>query len=120
VLVLGEEAALTEAMHQSTPTEGPPTITLSFYINEEAVSLGDWVRTKQESNFHLSLPPLGGTFVSTEVAHLPALRYHVSGLYEAEYIVFMYGTRVVVVAADDRGMRTERDLQTILTSMKLL
>ena len=108
-------------------SEWPPSTHLAFYHEPTLAVLNvvpldyleQWIRAKPQSNFVPSDPAQQGTLTPATVAGVPALTYRVRGLYDSDYIAFMYGEWVVLAAADEMGENTNRDFQTILSSIQL-
>src|ERR1035437_8753408 len=99
--------------------ESPPSMGISFFSNPKSLSLEQWIRTKSQSNFVPTDPAQQGILTSTTVVGVSALKYHVSGLYESDYVAFIYGEWVVLATADYMGENTTHDFQTILSSIQL-
>lgn len=118
VITIAPEPYISEAIARIAASEWPPSMHLSFYRESNlSVSLEQWIRTKPQSNFVPSDSAQEGILTPTAVAGIPALRYHVSGLYESDYIAFTYGEWVVLATADEMGKNTEEDFQTVLSSI---
>ena len=67
----------------TTPREGPVSMTIARHRNPEKLGLHEWIRSRQESNFHLS----NGMLVPTTIGGENALMYTWSGLYQGESVV---------------------------------
>jgi hypothetical protein len=50
---------------------------------------------------------------------MPAIKYHVSGLYEYDYIAFTYGEWVALASVAYMGENSDRDFETILSSLQI-
>jgi len=64
--------------------EAPPAISMSVFSNVEGLSLEQWIKGDNRSNFKLSQD---GVLASTTVGGEPALAYTHSGLYETDAVV---------------------------------
>lgn len=98
--------------------EGPPTITIQVFPDAlENVSLEKWLIQTNDSNFNLS----DGTYISTTLSDTPALRYHWSGLYEANSAVFAHRGGVIAISGAylDRNDPIVEDFESVAESLFL-
>lgn len=119
MIIITPETQVREAIASVYGREWPPSIRTIFYREPNlSVSLEQWVRMKSPSNFDSSDPAQDGTLTPMVVAGIPALKYYVRGLYDSEYVAFIYGEWVVLAASDERGADTVKDFQTVLSSIQ--
>ncbi len=119
VITMFPEPYISEILTSDADTEWPASMHISFFKNTDMLPLEEWIRTKQYSNFVPSDPAQEGVLTPTTVAGVPAITYHVSGLYESDYIAFKHGEWIVLAVADDMGENTERNFQTVIDSLQL-
>ncbi len=73
-------------------SEGPATITVDVYQNNlDRLPLLEWLTGTSFSNFKLS----DGTYAPVTVSGTDAVRYHWSGLYEANTVAFLRGDFII-------------------------
>jgi hypothetical protein len=99
--------------------EGPTAITFEIYQNNlDKISLEDWVRGANDSNFKLSPD---GTLSKVPVAGTQALFYRWDGLYRGEsYALAHKGTIIVIsVTYDSPTDPIHQDFQSVLSSLDL-
>ncbi|HEY9584812.1 MAG TPA: hypothetical protein VJI33_04555 [Candidatus Paceibacterota bacterium] len=98
--------------------EGPPTITIDIYQNDlDNLTLDSWLRNTNFSNFKLS----DGKYTDTTVSGTPAIRYHWSGLYEAETFAFIHKKSIIAVSGMYLSPEDEivKDFNSLVSSIKL-
>jgi|GEM_PF-1074562 len=66
--------------------EGPVSISIELYQNLDQQNVLDWIKEDPVSNFSLS----DGTYATTTIGGRQAFRYHWTGLYEADSIIFKH------------------------------
>jgi len=117
VIILTADTPENKAVREgrSPGREGPIAITIDIYQNNlDKLSIENWIRNVNFSNFKFS----DGTLASTTIAQEPALEYYWSGLYEARSIVFAHGGNIFSVVATymNPSDMTLSDLPAILES----
>lgn len=76
--------------------EGPPAITVDIFQNNlDQLSIEEWIRGTNFSNFKLSPD---GAISSTTVASAPSLSYTWDGLYRGRSIVFVHDNNIVMIS----------------------
>ncbi|MBI5456976.1 hypothetical protein HY969_04545 [Candidatus Kaiserbacteria bacterium] len=98
--------------------EGPPAISIDIYQNDiDRMELVDWVVGTSYSNFKLGT----GTYTSTSVSGVEAVRYNWSGLYEGETVAFAHQKNIVAASVTylDPNNDIRRDFDTLLASILL-
>jgi hypothetical protein len=104
---------------RTTGRDGPVAITFDLYQNNlDKQTPESWIKGESSSNYKLSSD---GKIEETLVDEAPALKYHWSGLYEADNVVFEHGGYIVSVVVmyitPDDPIR--KDFGIILDSVKL-
>ena len=98
--------------------EGPPTITIDVYQNNLGnLSLDSWLRNTNFSNFKLS----DGKYTDTTISGSPAVRYHWSGLYEANTLAFIHKKSIIAISGMYLSQNDEvvKDFNSVVSSFKL-
>lgn len=98
-------------------SEGPTAITFDFYQNDhDPVSLIQWLSTP-ESNLALG----DGTYASTTVSGIDAVRYTWSGLYQGETIALLHEGDIITVSVTymSPGDQIKSDFASVLDSVRL-
>ena len=98
--------------------EGPPTISVDVYQNNiDWLSLIDWLTRTNFSNFKLS----NGTYASTSVSGVEAVRYRWSGLYEGYTVAFSHRDSIVAVSGTylTPSDAIVEDFESVLSSIRL-
>lgn len=98
--------------------EGPPTITVDVYQNNiDRLSLLDWLTGTNFSNFKLS----NGTYASTSVSGVEAVRYRWSGLYEGHTVAFNHRDSIIAVSGTylTPSDAIVKDFESVLFSIRL-
>ncbi|MBI2610318.1 hypothetical protein HYW60_00050 [Candidatus Kaiserbacteria bacterium] len=99
--------------------EGPPTISVDIFQNNlDQLSIEQWVRGTNFSNFKLSPD---GLLASTTVAGVPALSYTWDGLYRGESTVFTHKDNVIMLSVTylSRDDQIRADFARVLSSLTL-
>lgn len=98
--------------------EGPPTITIDIYQNGlDNLTLDSWLKNTSFSNFKLS----DGKYSTTTISGILGVRYHWSGLYEADTTAFIYKKSIIAIS----GMyispedKIRGDFDKVINSLRL-
>lgn len=98
--------------------EGPPSISIDVFQNDlDTMTLHQWLTGTNDSNFKLS----DGSYASTTVDGKEAIRYHWSGLYEADSVAFLHKNNIILISGMylDTTDAIRKDFQNVLASVQL-
>jgi hypothetical protein len=101
---------------RSSPTEGPPTITMNTF-SLGGKNLLDWLKSTPESNFAIS----NGEYTKTVLNNIPTILYRWSGLYEAIVYAIETNDKHVVLLTVTYITRSDdivRDFDLIVSTLK--
>jgi hypothetical protein len=100
----------------STPREGPMAITIDIYSNPRNTSLEQWLSESPDSGMDRII----GGFSTTTIGGLPAVAYQSDGLYTANNIVMMHGTKIVKISMTFLRAEDEiwKDFPVVLQSLR--
>lgn len=114
-IVLIEKSAIPPP---NTPTEGPPSITISVFEDSKDIELKNWISESKYSNFELGPQVLNEKMVASTTAY----EYFWSGLYEGKSVVVkandkIYMFSVTWLTPEDRIIK---DFEKLLTSVTFI
>ena len=98
--------------------EGPVAISFDLYQNNlDNLSLESWLKSTSASNFKLS----DGTYINTMVAGRDAIKYHWSGLYEADNVALATHNAILSIAVTyiDPAESIRQDFENILDTVRI-
>jgi hypothetical protein len=118
--VLTEDTEENRAVREgrSPGRDGPVAITFDLYQNNlDKLTLESWLKSTAVSNFKLS----DGTYVSTKIAGHDALKYHWSGLYEADNIALATPDSILSVAVTyiNPAESIRQDFENIVDTIRI-
>jgi hypothetical protein len=119
-IMLTEDTQENRAVREgrSPGRDGPIAITFDLYQNNlDKLTLESWLTSTAVSNFKLS----DGTYVSTTVAGHDAIKYHWSGLYEADNVAIAMRDSILSVAVTyiNPTQSIRQDFENILDTIRI-
>jgi hypothetical protein len=118
-IVLTDRAAYAEVIASEVPREGPPTITIQVFKNENREWSRKWADSHiQASNINL----LMGEVTDTVIGGANAVRYTADGLYPTDTVVVAHGSHVYVISGSymDETSPTRIDFEPLLQSLTFI
>ncbi|MEK7649581.1 MAG: hypothetical protein AAB367_01265 [Patescibacteria group bacterium] len=120
VITLTEDTEENRAVREGRAPgrEGPVAISFDFYQNNlDTLSLESWLKSTNASNFKLS----DGTYINTMVAGRDAVKYHWSGLYEADNVALATRDAILSIAVTyiDPAESIRQDFENILDTLRI-
>lgn len=100
-----------------TGAEGPVSISVKIFQNDQQQTLTDWLKTNPSSNLTLALQEAS----SSTLGFLPALAFTWDGLYRGDSIVAIRGVNVVVASVTYFAVSDiiRADFEKLVSSLKL-
>lgn len=121
VLMLEEDFQSLQAdlSANNTPREGPPTINVSIFKNDNNMFPAGWAEAyPQYSNISLALTEVG----SVPISGANAIRYRADGLYVSDTIIIVHGGYIYVVSGSfiDEDSTIRKDFEPFVRTISFV